>query len=189
MRFFNKLLYAVTGLIALIYIGVNVGILYTFVWQNSQFWMRYFRVDANLFFSILITYLIFAGITALAALVILGRGLFSKRRDSMIDLHTSDGRLQVTENAIRSTIRAGVHLFPVRLMDTRIHLQHKKRRLRAVVYLAAPQHTDTAALGSALAARLQQDLEQLTGIVPDRLQLVFQDIIDNEKAGDTHGGA
>lgn len=184
MRRFTKICYALAGLLVLLYVGATAGVVYQFVWRNPKVWMSYFDLSWEVFLGAIITFAIVAGVTALVGLIVLARGLFSRRNESRLNLGGEEGSIEVTEEAIRSMIRASLKAFPVELGESEVFLNNKKQRLSAELRLGVSRDADLNALGAAIGSRLRRDLVQLTGMAPTDISLVFHRLVEPAKAGE-----
>lgn len=175
MRKATKVLYFFIGLLMLVY---TVGS-YLALFGNKELQVYIVPVLSNLYGFYAAS--AFAALTAIVSLVILLKGIFAKRRDRNITVSESgdDGKVEVSEEAIEAMVKRTVetHMTNVQETDIKANLHNGKNpNLSILAKVGQSKGTVLDMKGEALQEKIAADVENLTGLAPEKVDVEFFEV-------------
>ncbi len=175
MRKPTKVLFFILGLVVLGYTGFTFWLLYNFMYLKPG-WAEQLGLTKDVFYVGFYTTATFAALTALVGLGLIIRALTAKRRDHRLSLAADGGSVQITEDAIESSIRSALADYPdIVETDIKLSLNNKARHIKAKVDCGLHEGSNLEQYGASIRDRISRDLTALTGVTVDDVNVTFYD--------------
>jgi uncharacterized alkaline shock family protein YloU len=170
MRKPAKILQIILGAILLLYLALTYFALY----GDDRFSAVVQRMTDTVGMQWLL--IIMGVILAIFALFLIIRAAVARLRLSSLDIARQDGQVTVSEDAIKAMVQAAISLFP-QVVESTVHTVLTNRSGMPSLSLTADcgvcEETPITGLSDSIREKISQDLQHLTGIQADRVNVNF----------------
>lgn len=176
MRKPTKVLFFILGLVVIGYTGFTFWLLYNFMYLKPG-WAEQIGLTEDLFYGGFYATCTFAALTALVGLALIIRALTAKRRDYKLSLATDGGTVQITEDAIESSVRSALADYPgIVESDIKLNLNDKAHHIKARVDCGIREGANLEQYGTSIRDRISRDLAALTGMTVEGVDVTFYEV-------------